>query len=78
MMNYNIFMMIEDIANIAGWAGGGLVCIMQLPQFFQTYQSKDVSGLSWGMLVLHVLSGLLWLTYGIELWLPQNLSRPGP
>jgi len=56
---------ITNIAEIAGWGGGFLVCIMQMPQFIKTYKSKDVSGLSWGMLILHCMSGLLWLTYGI-------------
>ena len=56
-----------DVADITGWGGGFLVCVMQMPQLIKTYKSKDVYGLSWGMLILHSMSGLLWLTYGIVL-----------
>ena len=56
-----------EIADITGWSGGFLICVMQMPQLIKTYQSRDVSGLSWGMLILHYMSGMLWLTYGIVL-----------
>ena len=61
-------MVLDDTAElIIGYLAATLVSLLQLPQVYKTYQLKNTSGLSIGMIVLNFLASILWLIYGIIL-----------
>ena len=60
----------KEIANWIGYLAAINISIVQLPQIVKTFQEKDSSGLSLGMIILNICGGLLWFTYGILLNLP--------
>ena len=60
----------QDVADIVGYIGAVNISIVQIPQFWKTYQSKNADGLSLAMIVLNIFGGMMWLIYGILLNLP--------
>lgn len=60
----------QDVADIVGYIGAVNISIVQIPQFWKTYQSKNADGLSLAMIVLNIFGGMMWLIYGILLSLP--------
>lgn len=60
----------QEIANIIGYIAAANISIVQVPQLWKTFREKDASGLSSTMIILNILGGLLWTTYGILLNLP--------
>ena len=59
-----------DYIEIIGLLGAVLTTAAFLPQVYQTWKTKDVSGLSLPMLAMFFIGVLLWLIYGVL------LSRP--
>lgn len=53
-----------------GYAAGVLTVLSLVPQVVRTYRTRKADGLSWGLVVLLVLSGALWLVYGVLASLP--------
>lgn len=49
--------------DIFGYLGGGFACIRFIPQIYKSYKSKSTTDLSWGLLVLSMLSQSCTVTY---------------
>jgi len=56
---------------IIGFLAAILTTVAFLPQVFQTWKTKDVSGLNLLMLLIFSIGILLWLVYGILLKSPS-------
>lgn len=46
-----------------GYLGGGFACIRFIPQIYKSYKTKSTNDLSWGLLVLSMLSQSCTFTY---------------
>ena len=55
----NMWVMIGSLAVV-------FTAAQMLPQVIKTFKTKEVSQLSWGMLMCVVLGSTLWLMYGIH------------
>ena len=42
-----------------------MLSILMLPQIYQTYKSKDASGISSWFLIFELITTALWIIYGI-------------
>jgi MtN3 and saliva related transmembrane protein len=52
---------------LIGYAAAVLTTISFVPQVWQTYRTRDVSGISLGMYVVFACGVFLWLAYGLVL-----------
>lgn len=57
--------MSETLIEILGLIAAFLTTAAFLPQVYQTYKTKDVSGLSLPMLAMFFTGVVLWLIYGL-------------
>ncbi|GJG89595.1 hypothetical protein tb265_47760 [Gemmatimonadetes bacterium T265] len=68
---------VGDVAYI-GYAAGALTVLSLVPQVVRTYRTRHVGDLSWGLVMLLVISGALWLAYGVlTAQLPVILTNAG-
>jgi len=54
-----------DMIQILGLVAGACTSVAAAPQFFKTWQTKNVQDISTRMFILYVIGNGLWLTYGI-------------
>ena len=52
---------------IIGYLACVNVSILQLPQVYKTYSSKQSDDLSWGMVLLNLFGSILWFSYGLAM-----------
>lgn len=61
-----------------GYAAGALTVLSLVPQIVRAYRTRRVGDLSWGLVALQVVSGALWLVYGLlTRQLPVILTNAG-
>ncbi len=53
------------LQDIVGYAAATLTTLSFVPQAWQTFRSRDVSGISLGMYSLFTTGVALWLVYGL-------------
>jgi MtN3 and saliva related transmembrane protein len=53
-----------NFIEIIGYVAMTFVMVAFLPQAYQVWKTKDVSGVSFATYLLLTISGLLWLVYG--------------
>ena len=56
-----------DIQDFIGYIAATLTTVSFVPQAWQTFRSRDVSGISLGMYGLFTTGVALWLVYGLVL-----------
>ena len=56
-----------SLENTIGYIACANVALLQVPQVYKTYQSKQAEDLSWGMIFLNLFASILWFIYGIIL-----------
>jgi MtN3 and saliva related transmembrane protein len=56
---------VASYVTFIGYAAGALTVLALVPQVVRSYRTRRVDDLSWGMTVLLVVSGILWLAYGV-------------
>ena len=55
----------EQISQITGYIGGSLVICLNIPLIIKTVKEKNGDSLSIPNLTLHILTSLVYITYGI-------------
>lgn len=61
-----------------GYAAGALTVLSLVPQVVRAYRTRQVNDLSWGLVALLVVSGALWIVYGVlSSQLPVVLTNVG-
>ena len=50
---------------VIGYIGSFMLSILMLPQIYQTYKSKDASGISIWFLIFELITTSLWIIYGV-------------
>ncbi|HYF04714.1 MAG TPA: SemiSWEET family transporter [Patescibacteria group bacterium] len=55
------------LVDLIGYIAGVLVAITMVPQIILSLKTKNVTGLSLGMLVIFFLSMVLWVVYGYKI-----------
>ena len=71
-------MSIAPFVPYIGYAAGALTVLSLVPQVARTYRTRHVGDLSWGLVTLLVVSGALWLAYGLlTTQLPVILTNAG-
>lgn len=58
-------MSVSPPVEYVGYAAGALTVIALVPQVVRAYRTRQVGDLSWGLVVLLVVSAGLWLVYGV-------------
>lgn len=48
-----------------GYAAGALTVLSLVPQVSRAYRTRHVADLSWGLVTLLLVSGVLWTAYGV-------------
>ena len=48
-----------------GYAAGSLTVMSFVPQVWKAWRTRSTRDLSWTMVVLLIVSGLMWLSYGM-------------
>jgi uncharacterized protein with PQ loop repeat len=56
----------EQVGQVSGYVGAGLITLMTIPQVIHTYKTRDATGLSWYTLVCQFLVGVAFLIYGVS------------
>ena len=54
-----------SLAAVIGYIGGALVAMLQLPQVLHTRKNRDTSGLSAASVGVHLVTGAVWIFYGV-------------
>lgn len=65
--------MTESYTEIIGFTAAVLTTVAFLPQVYQTWKTKDVSGLSLPMLLIFFIGIVLWLIYGFIINSPSMI-----
>ena len=55
---------------VIGYTAGGLVALLQVPQLWSVWRTKDAQGVSKASVALHTVNGTLWIVYGTLLEQP--------
>lgn len=67
-----------DLTPYVGYVAGAMTVVSYAPQAVRAWKTHEVKDLSWAMLALLVLAGVLWITYGIvSSQLPVVLTNVG-
>lgn len=48
-----------------GYAAGVLTVLSLVPQAVRTFRTREVRDISWGLIILLIVSGALWIAYGL-------------
>ncbi len=68
----------SGVAPLFGYAAGTATVISFIPQVVRAFKLRRTDELSWGMIVLLLVSGSLWITYGVlSSQLPVILTNVG-
>ncbi len=54
-----------ETAAYVGYAAGALTVISYFPQALRAWKTRKVDDLSWGMVAMLVIAGVLWIVYGV-------------
>lgn len=57
--------MMAAVPELAGYLAAVLTTVSFVPQVWQTWRTRDVSGISLGMYVVFATGVFLWLVYGV-------------
>ena len=49
---------------IIGYVAGFLTSVTFLPQVYHVYKKKSVEDLSFSMIIMNIVQGILWIIYG--------------
>ena len=65
--------------DVFGYLGGGFACIRFVPQIYKCYITKSTNDLSWGLLILSMMSQSCTITYAIliesqPLYIPVSIA----
>tara|TARA_Y100000589_G_scaffold324000_2_gene359436 strand:+ start:3605 stop:3895 length:291 start_codon:yes stop_codon:yes gene_type:complete len=54
-----------DIYQIFGYIGSFMLAVLYFPQLYDTYNTKNVEGISVKFLIFNILASIAWTIYGI-------------
>ena len=61
-----------------GYAAGGLTVLSLVPQAVRAFRMREARDLAWGLIALLLVSGALWIAYGVlSSQLPVILTNAG-
>ncbi|MBY0578032.1 MAG: SemiSWEET transporter [Burkholderiales bacterium] len=63
-----------EISNLIGYPAAILTTVAFVPQAWQSWKTRDLSGISLPMYALFTLGVALWLGYGIEIGSPPVIA----
>lgn len=67
-----------NITPYVGYTAGAVTVISLVPQVARAYRTRQVRDISWGLVTLLTLSGVLWIVYGLmSSQLPVILTNVG-
>ena len=65
-------------ASYVGYAAGALTVVSYFPQAVRAWKTRKVDDLSWGMVGMLVVAGVLWIAYGaMSSQMPVVLTNSG-
>lgn len=59
--------MLGGVASAVGYLAGAMVAALQIPQVLQVRRTGNIAALSPASLLLHLVTGCLWMLYGVLL-----------
>lgn len=59
---------------VIGYLASFILSILLIPQIYTIYKTKDVESISFTFLILQLFANILWIIYGIGLFLSSGID----
>jgi len=66
--------MTDALTTCIGWAGSAVSICIPVPQLIKSWTTKKTDDLSMWMVIIFILNGCLWVTYGYRLAQPPMIT----
>ncbi len=55
----------SSLTSYVGYAAGALTVLSLVPQVVRAYRTRKMHDVAWGLILLLIASGALWIAYGV-------------